>query len=121
MERLERADQPGMMGPRRPDPQCKRNVRVTILIPCASNHECNALLSALKPDDETAPKWLKIREEIRGSMLQVVIEAPITRIMSARQTSDEILEYSYSLLRTLERISAGGSDEIRSPSRAGEE
>ena len=110
------------MGPRRPDPRCSRRVRLEILIPCHPR-ECEALVAALRPDDRTAPEWLTIREEVLGEGLLIVVEAPVARVMSARQTADEVIEYSYSLLRSLEAISeaAGGFDEERSPSRPGEE
>ncbi len=122
MERLERADERRMMGPRRPDPRCSRSVTLEIEMPCAPR-ECEALLAALRPDDATAPPWMRIREERRHGSVVIVIEAPVSRVMSARQTADEVIEYSYSLLRSLEAISgeAGGSDEERSPSRVGEE
>ena len=119
MERLERADSNGMMDPRRSDPQCTRRVILEIGIPCGSSEKCHALLKALSPDDRTAPSWLKIEERIEGERLVVKLEAPVSRIMSARATADEIIEYSYSLLRSLELVSepTGGSDEKRSPSR----
>ena len=123
MERLERADSQGMRGPRRADPQCSRRVTLEIVIPCGSREKCEAVYHAIKPDDATAPSWMAIREEVEDARLRVVIEAPVSRMMSARATADELIEYSYSLLRSLELVSGptGGSDEKRSPSRDGED
>ena len=124
MERLERADcYSGMRGPRRADPKCSRRVMLEIIIPCDSREKCEAVYRAIKPDDATAPSWMKIREEVSDGQLRVVIEAPVSRIMSTRATVDEIIEYGYSLLRSLELVSepTGGSDEKRSPSRGDEE
>ncbi len=123
MERLERADWQGMRGPRRADPQCSRRVILEITIPCSSREKCEAVYRAIKPDDATAPPWMRIREYVEDAQLRVVIEAPVSRIMSARATADELIEYSYSLLRSLELVSGptGGSDEKRSPSRDGED
>ncbi len=123
MERLERADFQGMRGPRRADPQCLRRVILEIRIPCGSRSKCDALYRAIRPDDATAPSWLKIEEEVGGEELRVRIEAPVSKILSARSTAEEIIEYSYSLLRSLELVSGptGGFDERRSPSRGGED
>ncbi len=109
-----------MMDPRRSDPRCEPLVSLDLLIPCGDR--CKALLKALKPDDATAPEWLRINERVEGETLRITITAPRVRVMSVRSTADEILEYAYSLLRLLEKLSAAeGGEEKRSPSRDADE
>ncbi len=64
-----------------------------------------AVLEALKPDNLAAPAWLRIEERIEGRDLVVHIETTEntpTRIGGLRNTIDEILSYTYALLKTIE-------------------
>lgn len=64
-----------------------------------------AVLEALKPDDLTAPAWLRIEERVEDGDLVVYIETAentSTRVGSLRNTVDEILSYTYALLKTIE-------------------
>ncbi len=109
-----------MMDPRRSDPRCEPLVSLELIIPCGDR--CSALLGALRPDDVTAPQWLRITERVEDGILRITITAPGVRVMSIRSTADEILEYAYSLLRLLEKLSAAeGGEEKRSPSRGVDE
>ncbi len=67
----------------------------------------------MEPDNRTAPQWLRIEQQVRDGKLIVHIEAPLEKGMSVRATVDEIIEYAYSLLKTVESI--GGCSK-RSPS-----
>ncbi len=81
----------------------KQLIRVELLIETSSPVEAQALLSAIKPDDRTAPPWLAIREEQDGQYIRVVVEADdAQRLGSVRNTVDEILEFLYSLLKSIE-------------------
>ncbi len=81
----------------------KQLIRVELLIETSSPQEAQALLSAIRPDDETAPSWLTIREEQDGQYIRIVVEAKDTRRLgSVRNTVDEILEFLYSLLKSIE-------------------
>ncbi|WP_083818573.1 KEOPS complex subunit Pcc1 [Pyrolobus fumarii] len=77
-----------------------------------------AIVEAIRPDNREAPDWLVIRERIGDDVVVVEIEAPVERVMSVRATLDEVMEYVYSLLRSIESLleAAEGVDEKRSPS-----
>lgn len=63
------------------------------------------VLSAIKPDNLTAPAWLKIKENVEEGSLVLYIEtskSTPTRVGSLRNTVDEILSYTYALLKTIE-------------------
>ncbi|BEP18633.1 hypothetical protein PYJP_19850 [Pyrofollis japonicus] len=80
-------------------------VLVDITIEELGKREAEALLKAIKPDNLTAPPWLRIKEEIAAKGLRIVVEALIEqpyRVGSVKNTVDEILEFIYSLLKTLE-------------------
>jgi hypothetical protein len=80
-------------------------ILVDIIIEKLGKREAKALLKAIRPDNLTAPPWLKIKEEIVAEGLRIVAEASIEqpyRVGSVKNTVDEILEFIYSLLKTLE-------------------
>jgi len=81
----------------------KQLIRVELLIETNNPEEAQALLSAIRPDDKTAPSWLTIREKQDGHYIRIVVEAEDTRRLgSVRNTVDEILEFLYSLLKSIE-------------------
>ncbi len=67
--------------------------------------KAQALIKALKPDDKTAPTWLNIREEVEGGDLLVHVEVEGLRLGSLRSTVDEVLEFLYAALRSIEEVS----------------
>lgn len=75
------------------------------LIVCTPPKESKALLQAIRPDDKSSPPWLKIREEATKEGLVIEVEAPLERIRSARNTIDEIIEFLYAALKSLEQVS----------------
>jgi len=94
-------------------PPCTPSIDLKLIIPCCDARGCRALREALAPDDKSAPSWLRIEERIEGDSLVVFVRAPLERGMSVRATIDEIIEYAYSLLKTVEKL--GGCSQ-RSPS-----
>jgi len=81
----------------------KQLIKVELLIETSSPEEAQAVLSAIRPDDRTAPPWLIIREEQDGQYIRIIVEAGDTqRLGSVRNTVDEILEFLYSLLKSIE-------------------
>ncbi|WP_168371179.1 KEOPS complex subunit Pcc1 [Pyrodictium occultum] len=64
-----------------------------------------ALQAAIRPDDATAPRWMRISERVEDGdlVLELAVEAgDPRRLGSLRNTVDEILEYLYSLLKAIE-------------------
>lgn len=68
------------------------------------NEKALAIVEALKPDDKTAPSWLHVVERIEGGDLVLEVEAPLERLGSVRNTVNEILEFLYASLKTIEAI-----------------
>lgn len=68
------------------------------------NEKARAIVEALKPDDKTAPSWLHVVERIEGGDLVLEVEAPLERLGSVRNTVNEILEFLYASLKTIEAI-----------------
>jgi hypothetical protein len=81
------------------------SIRVALRVRGVDRHAAEAAVRALSPDDRTAPSWLQVRESVDDSGLAIEVLAdhvPCTRLGSVRNTVDEILEFLYALLKTLE-------------------
>jgi len=81
------------------------SIRVSLNIIGIEAAIAKAAIKALSPDDRTAPAWLKVSEKLEGNRLVIEVSAdnaPCTRLSSVRNTVDEILEFLYALLKTLE-------------------
>ena len=83
---------------------CEVQVRVQVTVHSVGRRAAEALAKALRPDDATSPPWMVIREEPVGDDLRVSIEACINRskVKSIRNTVDEIIEFLYAALKTIE-------------------
>jgi len=67
-----------------------------------------ALRRALRPDDKTAPPWLEIHEMVDNDDLVLVVEAPLERLGSVRNTVRDMLDCLYAALKTLEGLEGKG-------------
>ena len=83
---------------------CRGLVRVELEVEVGDERLARALLEAVRPDDETAPPHLRIREEVAGGSLRFTVEgcADPKRIGSVRNTVNEILEYTYAALKAID-------------------
>ncbi len=100
------------------------SVRVTLRVHGLGGRLASSVVEAVKPDDSTAPDWLKIVERIDGDDLVLLVEvsgASRVRLGGLRNTVDELLAYIYGLLRSLEEaakalkeLEAGGAPRERS-------
>jgi len=82
-----------------------QRILVEIEVETNSTGEALAVLRAIKPDNRTAPPWLRIREELDGPRIRISVEALAKdphRLGSVKNTVDEILEFLYSLLKSIE-------------------
>ncbi len=81
-------------------------VRVELRIHGVGSLLGEALAKAIAPDDATAPQWMNITESVEGEDLIVIVEAtiPAERMGSIRNTVDEILEFLYATLKSLEEL-----------------
>ena len=63
-----------------------------------------AAAKALRPDDATAPPWLRIEEAVEDGNLVIRVEVTgeELRLGTLRNTVDEVLSVLYALLKTLE-------------------
>ncbi|ABM80295.1 KEOPS complex subunit Pcc1 [Hyperthermus butylicus] len=83
----------------------KARIRVTLTIHGVERSVAEAAIEALKPDDETAPSWMRINESYDDEGLHITVEADVDnprKLGSIRSTVDEMLEFLYALLKTLE-------------------
>jgi len=68
------------------------------------SEKARAVVEALRPDDKTAPSWLRVVERIEDGDLILEVEAPLERLGSVRNTVNEILEFLYASLKTIEAV-----------------
>ena len=81
------------------------SIRVSLRIHSVGCSLAEAIAAAIRPDNKTAPPWMNIVERVEGDDLVIEVTARVgkaKRIGSIRNTVDEILEYLYSLLRSIE-------------------
>ena len=80
-------------------------VRIKVVVRVKGlNEKAQAVVEALRPDDKTAPSWLRVVEHIEGGDLVLEVEAPLERLGSVRNTVNEILEFLYASLKTIEAV-----------------
>ncbi|MET1128673.1 MAG: KEOPS complex subunit Pcc1 [Thermoproteota archaeon] len=78
-------------------------VVVEISIEGLGQEEAEALARALRPDNATAPEGLSVTEHVSGGKVVFVIRAERgVTFGTLRNTVEEILSYSYTLLKSLE-------------------
>ena len=70
--------------------------------------KAQAVVEALKPDDKTAPTWLRVVERVEDGDLVLEVEAPLEKLGSVRNTVNEILEFLYAALKTIEVVGESG-------------
>ena len=63
-----------------------------------------AAAKALRPDDATAPPWLRVEERVEGGDLVIRVEVTggEARLGTLRNTVDEVLSVLYALLKSIE-------------------
>jgi len=80
-------------------------ISVSLRVQRVGEDTARALAAALRPDNKTAPSWMNITEHVDGDDIVIEVAAEVEsarRIGSIRNTVDEILEYLYSLLKSIE-------------------
>lgn len=80
-------------------------ISVSLRVHGVGKDTARALAAAVRPDNRTAPSWMSITERVDGDDLVIEVVAEVEgarRIGSIRNTVDEILEYLYSLLKSIE-------------------
>ncbi len=95
-------------------------VRVQVKVYGVEPRVAEAAVSALKPDDRTAPPWLRIEERIRGDTLEIEVsveDEACRRLGTLRNTVDEILEFLYGLLKTLEETAKTLKEASKNPAQ----
>jgi tRNA threonylcarbamoyladenosine modification (KEOPS) complex Pcc1 subunit len=86
--------------------KCRFEVRVELTIELNDEDKARSLLYAIRPDDRTAPPPLSISEAVSEGNLVVKVSACIDgkAIGSLKNTVNEILDYVYAALRSIEVV-----------------
>ncbi|MEM0372073.1 MAG: KEOPS complex subunit Pcc1 [Ignisphaera sp.] len=81
------------------------NTYVEINIYTASNERCLNVLSAIEPDNHSAPYGISIKMECINDTLVVQTTFSGTRLLTLRNTIDDILEHVSIAIKTVKVLS----------------
>ncbi|MEL9940643.1 MAG: KEOPS complex subunit Pcc1 [Ignisphaera sp.] len=84
-------------------------LELSIEIVMNDENTCRSVLNAVEPDNKTAPSSIAIDVTCQGNVMRVVVRGSNTKILTFRNTVDDLLEHISIAMKTVKEIQSTGA------------